>query len=142
MKTGSSLGLASEGPLSRVPRVTLRCNNREFQFDDPALFQHLLAFIGHARRVHGLRLLDCCLMTHHFHPGPLRAPVGGARFRSTLIEAERSLLEALLYVDLNPTSAGLVPEPWAWPWSGSAHRASAATRRGNDPAQTQPREHS
>jgi len=131
--------------------VALRCNNREFQFDEPELFQRLLAFLGDARRVHGFRLFDYCLMTNHFHI-VIQVPTDDAlsramhdvanrfsrwfnatrarcghlwegRFRSTVIEAESYLLEALLYVDLNPTSAGLISEPWAWPWSGCAHLA-------------------
>ena len=49
-----------------VHHVTLRCNNREFLFDDPAwtLFAEVLQ---EARRRFRLALYQFCLMTNHVH---------------------------------------------------------------------------
>ena len=47
--------------------VSVRCNNREFQFDDDALFERLVGLIADARRAHRFRLLDYCLMSNHYH---------------------------------------------------------------------------
>ena len=52
-----------------------------------------------------------------------RGHVFGGRFYSQMIERDQHLLEACIYVVLNPVRAGLVDLPEAWPWS--SYRASA-----------------
>ena len=47
--------------------VSVRCNNREFQFTEDALFARLRDTLAEARRKHRCRLLDYCFMTNHFH---------------------------------------------------------------------------
>jgi len=49
-----------------------------------------------------------------------RGSFWGERFQSSLLGDSQSLLEALLYVELNPLRAGLVERPEDWRWS-SAH---------------------
>jgi len=46
------------------------------------------------------------------------------RFRSTLLEEGRALVECLLYVELNPVRAGLVERPEAWKGSSAALRVA------------------
>jgi putative transposase len=132
--------------------VSARCNNKEFQFTDDRLFERLLSFVAESRRTHRFRLLDYCLMTNHFHllirvprddtlPKAMHAITGRfsrwfnaahgrcghlweGRYRSTVIEAESYLHEAMLYLDLNPVRAGITAEPWGWPWSGCSHLAA------------------
>jgi putative transposase len=131
-----------------VHHVTLRCNNREFLFDEPAwsLFAQILQEARHRFR---LALYQFCLMTNHVH---LLFRVGRAdtlsasmhwlgntfsrrfnkarrrhghlwegRFRSTIVEAPSYFLRCMAYVDLNPVRAGIVGRPEDYPWSG--HRA-------------------
>ena len=132
--------------------VSVRCNNREFQFTEDALFARLRDVLAAARRRHRFRLLDYCFMTNHFHllfqvpredtlskamhdidnrfsrwfnaRGKRCGHLWEGRFRSTVIEADMYLLNALAYIDLNPVRAGIVGEPWAWPWSGCSHLAT------------------
>ena len=150
--------------MSRPPRftyagalhhTTLRCNNREFLFDEAsfALFQDVLQA---ARGKFALRLYNYCLMTNHVH---LLFEVGAddtlskamhwiantfsrrfnrgrgrnghlweGRFRSTIVEAPSYLVRCMAYVDLNPVRAGMVECPEAYRWSG--HAALRAEDRG------------
>ena len=43
------------------------------------------------------------------------------RYRSTVIDGERYLLACMVYIDLNPVRAGMVPAPDLHPWSSHAH---------------------
>ncbi len=43
------------------------------------------------------------------------------RYRSTLIQAERYLLDCMVYIDLNPVRAGLVTRPADYRWSSHQH---------------------
>ncbi len=43
------------------------------------------------------------------------------RYRSTLIESERYLLACMVYIDLNPLRAGMVPQPADYRWSSHRH---------------------
>ena len=43
------------------------------------------------------------------------------RFRSTVIEAERHLIDGMRYVELNPLRAALVADAATYPWSSLAH---------------------
>jgi putative transposase len=128
-----------------VHHVTLRCNNREFLFSDPA-FEAFVDLLRQARGRFPLSLYSYCLMTNHVH---LLFRVGAddtlskvmhwlstsftrwfnklagrnghvweGRFRSTLIEAESYLFRCMAYVALNPVRAGMVADPLAYPWSG------------------------
>lgn len=43
------------------------------------------------------------------------------RYRSTVIDSERYLLLCMVYIDLNPVRAGMVPAPEFYPWSSHGH---------------------
>jgi putative transposase len=45
------------------------------------------------------------------------------RYRSTLLEAERHLLDCMTYIDLNPVHAGLAAQAEDYPWSSHRHHA-------------------
>jgi putative transposase len=51
------------------------------------------------------------------------------RYRSTLVQAERYLLACMVYIDLNPVRAGMVPEPADYAWSSHAHYIGRRTDR-------------
>lgn len=43
------------------------------------------------------------------------------RYRSTVIDSERYLLACMVYLDLNPVRAGMVPAAELYPWSSHDH---------------------
>ena len=128
--------------------VTLRCNNREFLFSDPA-FELFEGLLQEAREKFPLSLYNYCLMTNHVHllfqvgrddtlskamhwlgtsftrrfnrAAGRNGHVWEGRFRSTIIEAESYFLRCMAYLALNPVRAGMAPDPAAYRWS--AHRA-------------------
>lgn len=48
------------------------------------------------------------------------------RYRATIVDSERYLLECMRYIDLNPVRAGAVADPAGWRWSSYHHRAGTA----------------
>jgi putative transposase len=48
------------------------------------------------------------------------------RFRSTIIEPERYLLDCMRYIELNPLRAALVADAATYPWSSLAHHLGLA----------------
>jgi putative transposase len=44
-------------------------------------------------------------------------PLWSGRFKNILVESDEQLLHVTRYLHLNPTSAGLVANPFDWPWS-------------------------
>jgi putative transposase len=131
-----------------VHHVTLRCNNREFLFEEPS-FELFLQVIQQARRKFPLSLYNYCLMTNHVHllfqagkgdtlseamhwiansfsrrfnrATGRNGHLWEGRFRSTIIEASSCFFRCMAYVDLNPVRAGLAVAPLGYRWS--AHRA-------------------
>jgi putative transposase len=126
--------------------ITQRGNDRQPVFLSPGdqrLYLDLLC--RHAARS-GAHLLGYCLMTNHIHlvavperENSLARTLGRVhseyalalnratcrtghlwqnRFFSCPLD-ESHLLSALRYTDLNPVRAGLVAEPWDWPWSSA-----------------------
>jgi len=51
-----------------------------------------------------------------------RGSFWGERFKSSLLADGQALLNALLYVELNPVRAGLVESPELWKWSSASLR--------------------
>jgi putative transposase len=49
------------------------------------------------------------------------------RYRSTVIQPERHLLDCMTFLDWRPVQSGLVREPAAYPWSSHAHYIGART---------------
>ena len=131
-----------------VHHVTLRCNNREFLFSEPA-FELFVELLQQTRERLPLSLYSYCLMTNHVHlvfkvgrddtlskamhwlstafsrgfnkASGRNGHLWEGRFRSTIIEAESYLSRCLAYVALNPVRVGLASDPSAYRWS--AHRA-------------------
>jgi putative transposase len=129
--------------------IIQRGNNRQAIFARSADYETLLGmFEEHARKT-GVAIHAYVLMSNHFHL--LATPEGSqaipqlmqavgrryvryfnqrqarsgtlweGRYKSTLIQAERYLMACMVYIDLNPVRAGLVPEPGVYPWSSYAH---------------------
>lgn len=46
-----------------------------------------------------------------------RGHLFSGRYRATLVNTDRHLLESCRYIVLNPVRAGMVAEPEEWPWS-------------------------
>jgi len=140
--------------VSRPPRftyagalhhVTLRCNNREFLFTEPA-FARFLDVLRRARKRFPIALYHYCLMTNHVHllfeagrddalPKAMhwvgttfvrefnkaegrKGHLWEGRYRSTIVEDSTYFFRAMAYVDLNPVRAGIVAVPGDYLWSG------------------------
>jgi REP element-mobilizing transposase RayT len=52
-----------------------------------------------------------------------RGSLWGERFKSVILGGQTSILETLLYVELNPVRAGLVQRPEDWQWGSAALRS-------------------
>jgi len=106
------------------------------------------AFVELLRRVvqrDGLTVFAWCLMSNHFHLAvrtgaialdrPMRSlqqgvtrgvnarqrvfgPLWQGRYRAKLVEDQRYLDQLLIYIHLNPVSAGVVDDPAEYSWSG------------------------
>jgi REP element-mobilizing transposase RayT len=106
------------------------------------------AFVELLRRVvsrDGLTVYAWCLMSNHYHLAvrtgeitldrPMRSlqqgvtrsvnvrrkvfgPLWQGRYRAKLVEDQRYLDQLLIYIHLNPVSAGLMDDPADYPWSG------------------------
>jgi hypothetical protein len=46
-------------------------------------------------------------------------PIFRGRFASVAIESDAHLARVSRYIHRNPVEAGLVAEPWQWPWSSA-----------------------
>lgn len=128
-----------------VHHVVQRGNNRQTVFVDDEDRRHWLQLLRERAHALGVAVHAWVLMANHFHL-LLTPPTGTAlaqlmqglgrdytrhfnarhgrsgslwegRFRSTVIEPERHLLDTMVYVDLNPVRAGLVERPDDYPWS-------------------------
>lgn len=49
------------------------------------------------------------------------------RYKSTVVQAEGYLLKCMVYFDLNPVRAGLVPQAQDYPWSSHGHYSGQRT---------------
>ncbi len=137
--------------------VTQRGNNRRAVFRTSGDRWLYLELLGRQAQRNGTKILGYRLMTNHVHivavperPDSLALTFGRAhsayaqalntaedwsghlwqnRFFSCPLD-EFHLMSALRYVDLNPVRAGLVTEPWEWPWSSArAHIVPRAMDR-------------
>jgi putative transposase len=132
-----------------VHHVVQRGLDRRPIFRDEADFRRMLADLEELCRQGALALHAYVLMPDHFHllVTPPDAPAlsrtmqtlgrryvrafnqryGRAgtlwegRFRSTVVEPERYLLDCMRYIEFNPVRAGLVDDAAAYPWSSLAH---------------------
>ena len=128
--------------------VTMRCNNKEFLFDEESFRQFLGVLLETCEKFH-TPLYNYCLMTNHVH---LLFEVGAddvlsrfmhrlanvfakrfnaardrkghlweGRFVSTIVEARSYFLRCMAYIDLNPVRARMVERPGAYKWSAHSH---------------------
>jgi putative transposase len=138
-----------------VHHVLQRGIDRRPIFGDAADFQRMRAHLAELCREGGLALHAYVLMPDHFHllltptdaPGLSQAMQslgrryvrgfnqrharGGTlwegRFRSTVIEPERYLIDCMRYIELNPARAALAADAATYPWSSLAHHLGLAT---------------
>lgn len=131
--------------------VTMRCNNKEFLFDEHS-FQLFLDMLLEARDKFEVRLYNYCLMTNHFHllfdvptdnvlSSFMHRVANGfarrfnsihqrkghlweGRFRSTIVEGSAYFFQAMAYIDLNPVRARMAAKPGDYRWSGHRHIAA------------------
>lgn len=122
-----------------------RGHNRETVFRDDADRAFFLGLVARYQKRFAFLLYQYCLMSNHFHllvqladprhlsplmAGLLRAYVHyfnrrygfvghlwQGRFKSPAIKWDGSLLSCGRYIERNPLQAGLVGEPWQYPWS-------------------------
>ena len=127
--------------------VTMRCNNKEFLFEERS-FRLFLDTLLESRDKFAVDLYNYCLMTNHVHllfavPNAdtlsafmhrvanlfarrfnrMRERKGHlweGRFRSTIVEGATYFLRTMAYLDLNPVRARMVANPADHQWS--AHR--------------------
>ena len=64
---------------------------------------------------------QCYTKWYNRHYGR-RGGLWGERFKSSILADQEALLNALLYVELNPVRASLVEHPEDWRWSSAALR--------------------
>ena len=129
--------------------IIQRGNNRQPIFASPPDYQTLLDLLEENAKKFGVAVHAYVLMSNHFHllatpqtaDGlPLMMQAVGrryvryfndaqkrtgtlweGRYKSTLIQTERYLLACMVYIDLNPVRAGMVPGPQDYPWSSYGH---------------------
>ena len=136
--------------LSGYPHhIIQRGNNRQAIFASAADYRYLLDLLRTQARECQVAVHSYVLMSNHFHllltpeeseglPRMMQA-VGRSyvqyfnrkqartgtlwegRYRSTVLQTERYLLQCMAYIDLNPVRAGMVAGPQDYPWSSYAH---------------------
>ncbi len=136
--------------LSGYPHhIIQRGNNRQPIFASAADYRYLLDLLRTHAREFQVAIHSYVLMSNHFHvlltpqeaeglPRMMQA-VGRSyvqyfnrkqqrtgtlwegRYRSTVLQTERYLLQCMAYIDLNPVRAGMVAGPQDYPWSSYAH---------------------
>ena len=125
--------------------VTMRCNNKEFLFEEESL-AFFLEVLRETCEKYGVPLYNYCLMTNHVHlllkvmAGDVLSPfmhrlanvfanrfnvirgrkghLWEARFLSTIVQTSSYFLRCMAYIDLNPVRAGMVATPDEYQWSG------------------------
>lgn len=129
--------------------IIQRGNNRQPIFSSAADYRQLLALLRNHALENQVAVHSYVLMSNHFHvlltpqqseglPRMMQA-VGRSyvqyfnrrqqrtgtlwegRYRSTVLQTERYLLQCMAYIDLNPVRAGMVGGPQDYPWSSYAH---------------------
>ena len=137
--------------------VVLRGNDRQVIVRDDTDREHLLQTIFHQARNQRVAVHAWVIVDNHFHllitpdtdegvPRLMQA-VGRShvrhfndrhqrtgtlwegRYRGTLVQPDRHLLDCMVYLDLHPVRLGLAAEPGAYPWSSHAHYAGLGAHR-------------
>ena len=131
--------------------VTMRCNNKEFLFDEYSQ-QLFLDLLRETCEKYAVPLYSYCLMTNHVHLmfqvntddtlshfmhrlanvfakrfNRIRERKGHlweGRFVSTIVEPSSYFLRCMAYIDLNPVRARMVEKPGDYCWSSYRHLAA------------------
>jgi len=133
--------------LSNCPHhIVQRGHNRQVVFAGNDDYLYYLDTLQEWKAILGCKIYAYCLMTNHVHlvidPGNqaenlslLMKRIAGpqtryvnkmetrsgtlweGRFKSSPVNANEYLLACCRYVELNPVRAGMVEEPWQYPWS-------------------------
>ena len=131
--------------------VTARGNNGGEIFRDYADFERFRSLLGRYRQNHNFKLYAYTLIPNHVHllietseSSSISQIMHGintayamyfncrhncsghvfqGRFRSSIIDSENYLFEAMRYIDLNAVRAGLVKDPSKYRWSSCRHLA-------------------
>ena len=127
--------------------------NRQVIFRDDQDFAYWLQIFGDAAHAQALKIHAYVLMSNHLHlllTPPSKesladamkvtgvrytyyfnhryartGPLWEGRYRATVIDSERYLLECYRYIDLNPVRAGVCSDPQEYRWSSFHHHISA-----------------
>ena len=128
-----------------ILNVTSRGNNKRIIFKKEKDFKHFKELLLKYKAEYGLKVYHYCLMRNHLHlllkilnPASLARIMQGlqlayfhyfrkrygyvgrfwqGRFHSKLVEDDKYLLTAGLYIERNPVRAGLVKSPSEYKWS-------------------------
>lgn len=129
--------------------VIQRGNNRQPIFGDSEDYGLMLTLLADNAQKYAVAVHAYVLMGNHFHllatptstdglPQMMQAvgrryvqhfnrrhvrtgTLWEGRYRSTVLDPERYLLPCMVYLDLNPVRAGLVPQAADYAWSSHAH---------------------
>ncbi|MFN3437941.1 MAG: transposase [Acidovorax sp.] len=129
--------------------IIQRGNNRQPIFGDSEDYGLMLALLADNAQKYAVAVHAYVLMGNHFHllatptstdglPQMMQAvgrryvqhfnrrhgrtgTLWEGRYRSTVLDPERYLLPCMVYLDLNPVRAGLVPQAADYAWSSHAH---------------------
>lgn len=129
--------------------ILQRGNNRQPIFADREDYETMLALLADNAPRHGIAVHAYVLMGNHFHLLATPSTAEGlpqwmqavgrryvqyfnrrhgrtgtlweGRYRCAILEPERYLLPAMVYLDWNPVRAALVAQPADYPWSSHAH---------------------
>lgn len=129
--------------------ILQRGNNRQTIFADREDYETMLALLADNAPRHGIAVHAYVLMGNHFHLLATPSTAEGlpqwmqavgrryvqyfnrrhgrtgtlweGRYRCAILEPERYLLPAMVYLDWNPVRAALVAQPADYPWSSHVH---------------------
>jgi REP-associated tyrosine transposase len=80
---------------------------------------HLLLFSESGRLSDAMRFLGGRFTQRINYRDTRDGPIFRGRFASVAIVSDAHLVRASRHIHRNPVEAGLVEEPWAWPWSSA-----------------------
>jgi len=80
---------------------------------------HLLLLSRSGRLSHAMRFLGGRFTQRINYRDGRDGPLFRGRFTSVAVESDAHLMQASRYIHRNPVEAGLVAEPWQWPWSSA-----------------------
>jgi REP element-mobilizing transposase RayT len=80
---------------------------------------HLLLMSASGRLSDAMRLLGGCFTQRINYRDGRDGPIFRGRFTSVAVRSDAHLVQVSRYIHRNPVEAGLVAEPWQWPWSSA-----------------------